>query len=72
MNATLEAILKTVQEGLSLWKSFIETREEAYRRNMDKRMRKCIDCAEKYILADESGDEKMKKKYKEQFFKFNQ
>ena len=46
-----EGILKVVQEGLGLWKTFIATRQEAYTRKADKNQVKAIESAEKYIFA---------------------
>ena len=41
-----EAILSAIQEALSLWKTFIETRQQAYNRKMDKRKNVAIATAE--------------------------
>ena len=45
-----DGILAVVKEGLSLWKVFISTRQEAYYRQQDKKQIKAIECAEKYIF----------------------
>lgn len=79
MNTTVEAVLKAVETGLSLWKEFISTREAAYKRSMDKRMRLCIEYGEKYIQTQDEIDsgkadkkaQELKKKYKTLFFKYN-
>ena len=41
-----ERILKVFEEGLSLWKIFLSTRQEAYNRKMDKRQERAIHYAE--------------------------
>ena len=66
-----ERILAVAEEGLSLWKTFIATREDAYKRSMDKKMRLTIEAGEKYILTDmnKSLDEKKKRKLKEHYQK---
>ena len=48
----LSALMKVFEEGLKAWRTFISTRQEAYNRQMDKRKRLAIDCAEKYILLN--------------------
>lgn len=48
-----EQILKAVNEGLSLWKTFIATRQEAYNRKQDKKQVAAIENAEKYIFAND-------------------
>lgn len=49
MSKAIETIAGAVQEGLSLWKTFIATRQEAYNRKMDKRKEKAISYAEAYM-----------------------
>ena len=77
-----EQILGVVKEGLSLWKVFISTRQEAYNRQQDKKQVAAIESAEKYILTNESIiariDQKEFKKelgtlahFKARFFKYN-
>ncbi len=41
-----EVIAGAVKEGLSLWKTFIATRQTAYNRKQDKRQEKAISIAE--------------------------
>lgn len=41
-----EQIAAAVKEGLSAWKVFIATRQEAYNRQQDKRKAKAIECGE--------------------------
>lgn len=75
-------IAQTIKAGFDLWKTFIATRQEAYNRKMDIRMRKAIDAAEKYILADNQYEgastdkekstlRKVKASWRERFFKYN-
>ena len=83
MPGEINAIAKAIQEGLSLWKTFIATRQEAYYRQQDKRKSLAIDAAENYIILNEEinncQDEKERNKkiskldyWKVRFFKFNQ
>ena len=44
-----ETIAGAVKEGLSLWKTYIATRQEAYNRKQDKRQEKAIHTAEQMI-----------------------
>jgi len=44
--AGVDAIAGAVKEGLSLWKTFIATRQEAYNRRQDKAKDKAISIAE--------------------------
>lgn len=47
MAATLaNQILGVLKEGLSAWKKYISTRQEAYERHMDKKQEKAIQTAE--------------------------
>jgi hypothetical protein len=46
-----ERILKVVDEGLGLWKTFIATRQEAYNRQQDKKQVRAIEAAEKGFFA---------------------
>jgi len=46
-----ERIMKVVEEGLGLWKTFIATRQEAYERKQDKNQVKAIEAAEKGFFA---------------------
>ena len=41
-----ESIVSAVKEGLSAWKTFIATRQEAYDRKQDKRQERAINIAE--------------------------
>ena len=41
-----EQILAVLKEGLSAWKTFIATRQEAYNRSKDKKQEKAIQIAE--------------------------
>jgi len=43
----ITTIAGAIQKGLSLWESFINTRQEAYSRKQDKRQEKAIQLAEK-------------------------
>jgi hypothetical protein len=67
------AIAKTLEKMLSLWETFIRTRQQAYERKMDKRKRKAIDTAEKIILRlKELGiEDKIINRQVEIFFKYN-
>jgi hypothetical protein len=69
-----EQVLGVLKEGLSAWKMFISTREEAYKRKMDVRKREALEAAEMYIRIvskTEFGKDKSLKKYEDRFFKFN-
>ncbi len=46
MANTISMIAGAVKEGLSLWKTFIATRQQAYERKMDKRQEKALNIAE--------------------------
>lgn len=71
----ITTIAGAIKEGLSLWKSFINTRESAYNRKMDKKLRKALEYGEKFILTSELEDSqertKKLKRYKNKFFKYN-
>lgn len=71
----VEQIAKTVQAAFELWREFIATREAAYRRHMDKRMRVAINYGEKYILRNKElgndKDDRLLKVYSIRFFKYN-
>lgn len=74
---TIDQILSVLKEGLAAWKTFIATREEAYKRSMDKRLRAALEAGEKYILTDtdanikEDRKQKLKAHYKKRFFHYN-
>ena len=76
-SAIIKAVSGTLKEALSLWKVFINTREAAYRRAMDKKKAKAIDAAEKFILTykdstiDDEKKLKLLNKYMDEFFKYN-
>ena len=42
----VNAIAGAIKEGLSLWKSFIDTRQDSYNRKQDKRQERAIQIAE--------------------------
>jgi hypothetical protein len=44
-----EQVLGVVKEGLSAWKVFISTRQEAYNRKMDKRKEAALQIAEEWF-----------------------
>ena len=44
------AIASAIKEGLSLWKTYLSTRQEAYERKMDKRKAKAIEYGERIVL----------------------
>jgi len=75
----VNGIALAIKEGLSLWKKYIETRQGAYIRKMDKRKMKAIDAAEKYILFVEpivrthgtDKDIRAIRKWKRRFFDNN-
>jgi hypothetical protein len=75
------------EKAIVLWTRFIETRESAYKRKMDKRVRKAVDFGEKLAFAVKDyismvkgvGDardlERMEHKIERiitKFFKYNQ
>lgn len=49
-NTTLNDILKLLTGFLDAWKSYLNTRTEAYIRNRDKRLLKAIESAENIFL----------------------
>lgn len=57
-------IADAIREGLTLWKTWIETRQAAYERKLDQRMRKAIESARDYFLTqkDVTLDEKKRSK----------
>jgi len=66
------AIANAIKEGLALWKTYIATREQAYKRKMDRKLKLAIEYAERYILNNESdGDKNLREKYRKKFFKYN-
>jgi len=77
MKTFYQDAMGVLKEGLSLWKKYIETRQEAYERKMDKERRKCIEYAEQFIRTyyDKEVEEKDKQKYlrkrRDLFFKYN-
>ena len=70
-------IASMVKEGLSLWKTFLATRQEAYNRQMDIKKSKAIENGEKYILTNKNLNLDPKKKqklldvYEKRFFAYN-
>lgn len=50
MKDYLEKILGIFTEALSAWKSYIDTRQEAYERKMDRKKSKAINYAEDVFL----------------------
>ena len=82
MPGQITAIANVVKEGLSLWKTFIATRQESYNRQMDKNKRAAIDCAEQFILlfpkykaAEDKGKRQVDKqmaRWQKKFFRLNQ
>ena len=42
-----DKILEVLKSGLSAWEKYIDTRQEAYERKMDKNKRKALNIAEK-------------------------
>lgn len=74
MSKDITSIAKAVQEGLSLWKTFIATRQQAYERKMDKRKIRAVEYGERFILcyySDEDAKEKKLDRYRRLFFKYN-
>ena len=71
--STTQSIVEMIKEGLSAWKKFIETRQDAYNRKMDRNMRRAIDYGEKYIRENEAEDtnEKLLIRYSKKFFRYN-
>lgn len=55
-----ERVMKLLEEGMSLWKTFIATRQEAYNRKQDKKQVKAIEFSEKYIFANDKLIESLK------------
>jgi hypothetical protein len=48
-----EQIAAAIKEGLSAWKTFIATREQAYQRKRDKDQERAINAGEQYIFTNE-------------------
>lgn len=75
MTPLVKEIVGAVKQGLSLWEKYIDTRQSAYNRKMDKRKRKAIDYAEQFILAYYEDEVDNKEKYlrrkRDLFFKYN-
>ncbi len=71
--SNVSAIAKTLGQMLALWKSFIDTRESAYKRKMDKRNRKAIDKAELIIarINELKIDDALLKRRIKIFFRYN-
>ena len=69
----IESIAKAIEEGLSLWKTFIATRQQAYDRSMDKKMRRAINAGERIALrVKELGiSDKQILEDVDEFFKYN-
>lgn len=72
--ADLSPYAKTLEKALSLWETFINTRQSAYERKMDKNDKKALAyAAEAFrILAEKDIDieDKDFNKAKEKFFKY--
>lgn len=79
-----ERVMKMLEEGMSLWKTFIATRQEAYERQQDKAQRRAIESAEKYIFANDKllnalnltekefkDDLKILARYRKRFFHYH-
>jgi hypothetical protein len=80
-----ESILKLCKEGLSAYKTYLATRQEAYNRQKDKEQERAIESAERYIhtndiiLAGMTDENEMKfknqlkvlKRHRTRFFKYN-
>lgn len=81
VKSDIGAIVDMVKEGLSLWKTFIATRQEAYERKQDKKQVACIEAGENYIKVNEREGKwksvtnakraKLLKLYYTRFFKYN-
>ena len=67
------AVVGFLDRAFDAWKSFIETRQEAYNRKMDKQKRKAIDYGEKIILRlkELNIEDKELDKLIDKFFKYN-
>ena len=67
------AITGFLNKAFDAWKSYIDTRQQAYIREMDKSKRKAIDYAERIILViKEKGiEDKELDKLIDKFFKYN-
>lgn len=73
----MNEIAKAIKEALSLWRAYLEGRQAAYERKMDKRMRKAVEAGERYIrtnidpeLTDGVRNRRLGK-YEKDFFKYN-
>ena len=69
-----DKILAVLKEGLGAWKTYLATREEAYKRSRDKRQRKAIEWAERGFLRIKELEiiDKEINKCSRYFFKYNQ
>ncbi len=83
MPAQVTAIVKAIEAGFNLWKTYISTRQESYNRQMDKRKRLAIDYAENFIrlfkdykhTTDNKEKDKINDKmayFEKKFFRLNQ
>ena len=69
-----DQILGAVKEGLSAWKTYLSTRQEAYNRARDQRLRRAVDTAEEYIRLTSKTDfgaTKEMRRLEDVFFKYN-
>jgi len=79
-----EQIVSLFKEGLSAYKTYLATRQEAYNRQQDKKQVKAIESAEKYIFANDtllnklnleekefSKDLKILARYRKHFFHYH-
>ena len=76
MSAVKDIILvatKTLGEITTMISKYLDTRQEAYNRQQDRRKRKAIEYAERYILYVQEHMEEDKKliKLRKKFFKYN-
>jgi len=72
-----EKIIGLFKEGLSAYKTYLATRQEAYNRKRDKEQVRAIEAGEKYILINKdqniSPEKKIKilARYEKRFFKYH-
>lgn len=62
---TADKVLDLAKEGLSLWKTFIATRQEAYNRKRDKNQVNAIESSEKLIFEVDNLIDIIRMKYPE-------
>ncbi len=77
MKGVTKEVIKAINQGLLLWGKWIDTRQDAYERKMDKHKRKAINYAEQFInlyydtTVEEESKSKVLRRKRDLFFKYN-